>query len=124
MSYFVASVCDVHGKKRCWRRSTKFGPFIIYDDDGTVWRCSRCPPELISYGDARRRLADGGEDLVVEVEGHGLLPAAAGGVLGVPLLEVLRQVGAARPPQRLLRRPGLRVEMLPRAEQFRRRRGE
>ena len=65
------------------------------------------------YGDARRRrLADGGEDLVVEVEVHGLLPTATGGVLGVPLLEVLRQVGAARPPQRRLRRPGLRVEML------------
>lgn len=78
-----------------------------------VRRC-RCPPGvIILYGDARRRLADGSEDHVVEVEGHGLVAAAAGSVLGVPLLEVLRQIGGARPPQRLLRRPGLRVEMLP-----------
>jgi hypothetical protein len=78
-----------------------------------VRRC-RCPPGvIILYGDARRRLADGSEDHVVEVEGHGLVAAATGGVLGVPLLEVLRQAGGARPPQRRLRRSGLRVEMLP-----------
>lgn len=57
-------------------------------------------------------LLGGGDDLVVEVEAHLLLPSAAAGVLSEPLLEVLRQVRRAPPSKHLLRRPRLRVEML------------
>lgn len=57
-------------------------------------------------------LLGGGDDLVVEVEAHLLLPSAAAGVLREPLLEVLRQVRRAPPSKHLLRRPRLRVEVL------------
>jgi len=45
----------------------------MHDD---VSACGRVPLAAGAGRGLIRRLADGGEDLVVEVEGHGILPVA------------------------------------------------
>ena len=51
----------------------KIWVLFMHDD---VSACGRVPLAAGAGRGLIRRLADGGEDLVVEVEGHGILPVA------------------------------------------------